>query len=220
MTSPMSSNPTWLPVAFRDTALTVATLGGQGHAAQSSFDTLRQRCRNQIQRLRAELKMAGQPDDVIQDAVYAQCALLDEAALNHLKGQDRDAWEREPLQVVEFCTHDAGDALIARMQLRLHQPQSIQPLLAIFLAVLSLGFSGRFALEGQDRRAAMMRALRERLGAPAEAPGGVVVRMATRWRGFVPPSQPICALASIVLAAGIWVLLDRWLGAAAAQLLR
>lgn len=218
MTSSISVNPTWLPVAFRDTALTVTTLGG--HATASSFETLRQRCREQIQRLRAELKVAGQPEDVIEDAVYAQCALLDEAALSDLKDRDRDAWEREPLQVAEFGTHDAGDALIARMQARLRQPQPVPLLLAIFFAVLSLGFRGRFALEGGDARVAMLRALGERLGVPDGAPGGVVVRSGARQRWFGRLSLPVCVLMSIALAALAWVLLDRWLGAAAAQLLQ
>ncbi|QAU23557.1 DotU family type IV/VI secretion system protein [Dyella sp. M7H15-1] len=218
MTSSLSMNPMWLPVAFRDTALTVTTLGWQ--FAPSSFETLRQRCREQIQRLRVELNTAGLSEDVVQDAVYAQCALLDEAALIHLKDGERDAWEREPLQVAEFGTHDAGDALIDRMQQRLRQPQPARPLLAIFHAVLTLGFRGRLALEGPDVRAAMVSALDERLGGSEGTPGGIVVRSSARRRGFAPLSLPACVLVSIVAAGVAWVLLDRWLGTAAAQLLR
>lgn len=217
MTSSISMNPLWLPVAFRDTALTVTTLGWQ--FAPSASESLRQRCHEQIQRLRAELKAAGQPDDVIQDAVYAQCALLDEAALSHLKDRERDAWEREPLQVAEFGTHDAGDALIGRMQQRLRQPQPVRPLLAMFHAALTLGFCGRFALEGPDARAAMIRALDERLGGFEGTPGGIVVRSAVRRRWLAPLSLPACVVLAIVVAGIAWVLLDRWLGIAAAQLL-
>jgi type VI secretion system protein ImpK len=218
MTSPLSTNIRSLPVAFRDTALTVATL--HGHATSDSFETLRRRCREQVRRLREELKAHGQPDDVIQDALYAQCALLDEAALSHLHGSDRDAWEREPLQVAEFGTHDAGDALIERVQQRLHQPQPVRSLLAIFYAVLALGFKGRFALEGCDARATMIRALGDRLGVFEGSPGGVVVSLTTRRRGFAHVSLLACVLLSITMAGLVWMLLDRWLRAAAAQLLQ
>lgn len=217
MTSSLSLNPVWVPVAFRDTALTVTTLGRP--FAPSSFETLRQCCREQIQRLRAELRAAGQPDDVIQDAVYAQCALLDEAALSHLEERERGAWEREPLQVAEFGTHDAGDALIDRMQQRLRQPHTARPLLAIFHAVLTLGFRGRLALEGPDARAAMIRALDQRLGGFEGTPGGIVVRSSAQRRWVTHLSLPACVLLAIVAAGIAWVLLDRWLETAAVQLL-
>lgn len=216
MTSSIAMTTSLLPVAFRDTALTVATLGRP--TTPSSFDTLRQRCREQIQRLRAELKTGGQPDDVIQDAVYAQCALLDEAALSHLTARDRDAWEREPLQVVEFGTHDAGDVLIARMQQWLQQPQPVRPLLAIFFAVLTLGFRGRFALEGRDAHAAMIQALSDRLGGADEPSGGVVVRSTVSRRWFPRLSLPAGVLLAIAMAAIVWGLLHQWLDSAAAQL--
>lgn len=216
MTLP-SSHPASVPAAFRDTALTVATLGEQ--YVPRSFDVFRRRCLDQIQRLRDEWKAAGHPYDVIQDAVYAQCALLDEAALSHLADRDRDAWEREPLQVAEFGTHDAGETLIDRMQQRLSEPQPVLPLLAIFHAALSLGFRGRFALEGPDARAVMIRALHERLGDEASVSAGVVVRSSMRGNGIASISLPAGAMLAIVLAGMAWLLLDRWLGATAAQLL-
>lgn len=217
MTASISVNDAWLPVAFRDTALTVATLGGQ--TEPSSFDAVRKQCCAQIARLRAELKAAREPEDVIEDAIYAQCALLDEAALSHLKEDDRDAWEREPLQVTEFGSHDAGDALIARMQQRLRQPQPVLPLLAIFHAVLTTGFRGRFAWEGADVRAVMIRVLSERLGATKGPSGGGVVHASGGRHRFGRLSLPAGVLLALAAAGLAWVLLDRWLGAAAAHLL-
>lgn len=206
-----------LPIALRDTAITVAAL--RQSASASSFDDLRKSCSDQVQRLRAELKTRKQPEDVIRDAIYAQCALLDEAVLSSLNGPDRDAWEREPLQVTEFGTHDAGEALIARMQQRLHQPQPVQTLLTIFLAVLVLGFQGRFALEGPSARAAMIQALQDQLGVPVEPSGGIVVRSAARQRWFANVSLPVCVLLAVAAVVTLWVVLDRWLDAATAQLL-
>lgn len=217
MTSSHQLPPAWLPVAFRDTALTVVTLGTSG--ATASFTTLRPQCLKQIQRLREEMNTDGQPGDVIQDAVYAQCALLDEAALRHLKGSDRDAWEREPLQVAQFGTHDAGEALITRMQTRLQQVPSVKPALAVFFAVLSLGFQGRFALEGADARDAMILTLNDRLGGAEDVSGGVVVRSVTRHRWRANVSLLAWVGVAMAMTAVAWLLLDRWLGLAAAKLL-
>ena len=217
MNAPNALNTSALPVAFRDTALIVTMLSQK--ATSLSFENLRAQCQAQVNTLRDALRADDQPEDVIQDAVYAQCALLDEAALNHLTGTDREAWERQPLQVVEFGTHDAGEVLIAHMQERVRQPQPVRPVLAMFLAVLALGFQGRFALEGPDARTAMMRALSERLGGPEASSGGVVVRSAARRRAWVRLTLPMGVLLAVGMAAVVWLLFDRWLSAAAAQLL-
>src|ERR1700735_4273458 len=106
-----------LPNAFRDTAVTVANLADD--ATSITFASFREKCVAQVKALARELRAAGHLPDVVRDATYAQCALLDETALVRLKGAERDAWEREPLQIKEFQTNDAGDELIAKIHQRL-----------------------------------------------------------------------------------------------------
>jgi type VI secretion system protein ImpK len=190
-------------------------------AAPTAFDAFRRKCTEQIEHLRSELTTAGHPRDVIEDATYAQCALLDEAALSSLKGVDRDAWEREPLQVSEFQSHDAGEELIVRIMRRLAQPQPVLPLLAIFAAVLDLGFRGKFALEGLDARTSLMRALDERLGRHGEgndSSGPVVVRTGRSRRGFGNLSPLAWVVIAIVAADVVYIALDQWLTASIAQI--
>jgi type VI secretion system protein ImpK len=216
MTSPLTADTPLLPLALRDTALTVTSLARGG--TPDSFAAFRQRCKAQVDKLRDELRASGHPDDVIDDASYAQCALLDESALSHLQDGDRDQWEREPLQVLEFNTHDAGEELIARIKRRLDQPQPIPSLLAIFHAVLALGFKGRFARDGGEARMSLMTALASRLGSTEESSGPVVVRPETtrRWLGHISlPGWIVCAC---VAACVVYFALDRWLAAAIAQL--
>lgn len=207
---------TLLPVALRDTALTVTNLAEE--KGPQTFDEFRLRCKDQIKRLREEMQSAGHPRDVIEDAAYAQCALLDEAALSNLKGGDRDAWEREPLQVDEFQSHDAGNELPARIERRLAQPQPVLPLLAIFGAVLDLGFTGKFALAGHGARAALMRAITDRVGRDQDTSGPVLVRPAVvrRWNGHLSPLTGV-VIASVA-AALIYVGLHQWLDASIAQI--
>ncbi|WP_321792817.1 DotU/TssL family secretion system protein [Caballeronia sp. J97] len=151
-----------LPVALRGTALMVADLADD--SKEKSATDLKVTCKAQIMALTAELKAKRYPPDVIEDARYAQCALLDEAALNSFKGDDRDDWERQPLQLDEFKTNDAGEDLVRRIQERLRDPRPVRPLLAIFGAVLDLGFTGRLALDGSEAKLRLRQAIDARLG--------------------------------------------------------
>jgi type VI secretion system protein ImpK len=210
--------PSLLPGALRDTALTVTSLADD--AAPAVFDSFRQKCKEQIDRLRAELTAAGHARDVIEDACYAQCALLDEAALSSLKGRDRDAWEHEPLQVSEFQSHNAGEELIARIERRLAEPQPVLPLLAIFIAVLDLGFRGKFARDGHDARTALMRAVDGHLDRNRDTSGPVIVRpsAAPRWNGHL---SPLGWVMLTCIATGIaYVAIDHWLTVSIAQMVR
>jgi len=210
--------PSLLPVALRDTALTVTSLAND--ATPAVFDGFRQKCKEQVDRLGAELTAAGHSRDVIEDACYAQCALLDEAALSSLKGSDRDAWEHEPLQVSEFQSHNAGEELIARIERRLAAPQPVLPLLAIFIAVLDLGFKGRFARDGHDARAALMRAIDEHLDRNPDTSGPVIVRPAVthRWNGHLSPLAWV--VITCVATGMVYLAFDHWLTVSIAQFIR
>lgn len=205
------------PLALRDTALTVASLAGGDRPV--TFAAFRETCLGHIARLREELRAAGQSPDVVEDAIYAQCALLDEFALRHLEGASRDEWEHEPLQVKEFQSHDAGDALIDRIERRLAAPQPVLPLLAVFHVVLGLGFQGRFALNGATDRAALLRALDERLARAGldQGNGPVIV---THGKGRADRHiSPVAWVVLALLGAGlVYLALDRWLDAAIARL--
>lgn len=208
---------TTLPsIALRDTALTVATLADT--AQPQRVNDFRATCAALIERLRDEFTANGQPADVARDAAYALCALLDEVALSQL-GKDRETWESEPLQVREFHSHDAGNELIDNIRRRLAEPKPVLPLLAVYSAVLGLGFQGRFALEGADARSALMRALDERLEQAGlrKASDSVIVTSgkARPWHGLSPLAWTSIA---IVAAGGIYLSLGRWLAASSARI--
>ncbi|CAG9218646.1 DotU family type IV / VI secretion system protein [Paraburkholderia sabiae] len=205
-----------LPVALRDTALLVARLAQDG--APNAYGDFRSTCKQQIKRLREQMTALGHSADTVEDAAYAQCALLDEAALGYLKGFDRDQWETEPLQVAEFNSHDAGNELIHRIERRLSERQPSLTLLAIFNAVLSLGFEGRFALEGDEARFALMRAIDERLeqGGWRRADASTTnVIVTSPWsRPWYRRMNPLAWVAAACVVSGLaYLMLDRWLTA-------
>ena len=216
--SPAASFTALLPNALRDTALTVATLTDD--STSISFASFRDTCVAQVEALRRELTAAGHPPDVVADATYAQCALLDETALVRLKEHERDAWEREPLQVREFNTNDAGDELIAKINRRLQEPRPKLALLSIFNAVLGLGFTGKFAFDGADARIELMRALDQRIGQSkgSNTSGTVLLTQNTtsRWRMNISPLGWV--IAGVVVAALVYLALSQWLAASIARL--
>jgi type VI secretion system protein ImpK len=146
-----------LPRAMRDTALTVTEL--KLNAQPKSFSDFRERCESQVQQLRAELSVAGYSNAVIADAVYAQCALLDEFALIKLQGDEHESWEQDPLQVSEFQSHEAGVELVDRVERCLANPNTPVMLLAVFFETFNLGFKGKFMIAGEPARDVLLRAL-------------------------------------------------------------
>ncbi|HXZ06596.1 MAG TPA: DotU family type IV/VI secretion system protein [Paraburkholderia sp.] len=200
-----------LPVALRDTARTVTDLSGK---RALSLHDLREQCDNQVVSLREELLRRGQPHDVIDDAVYAQCALLDETALRHLSGTDREAWEREPLQLSLFGRNDAGEELLRRIGQRLREPKPVVPFLGIFAAVFALGFKGRHAAGENEALTKLIRAIDERLeraigGAAPDRSGAVVVNPLRRRRRVFSPLAWV--LIACIAAGLVWFVIDQWL---------
>ncbi|MCG5077864.1 DotU family type IV/VI secretion system protein [Paraburkholderia tagetis] len=203
--------PDLLPVALRDTARTVMALRSNDPPA---LDDLRRDADAQIIGLREELRRRGYPRDVIDDALYAQCALLDEAALNGLGPQARDVWEREPLQVRVFSRNDAGEEVLRRIDRRLHETGPVLPLLGIFAAVLALGFKGRFGLNEAEARTQLVQAIDERLarataGTDPDPSSPVVVNPSRPRRRPLPP--PTWLLIAGIAAGLVWLAIERWM---------
>ncbi|BBU32122.1 type VI secretion protein ImpK (plasmid) [Burkholderia sp. THE68] len=213
-----SAHDELLPVALRDTALIVADFAGK-HTEQPAED-LRDQCEAQIKALKAELTARGWPHDAIEDALYAQCALLDETALRDLQGRPRDEWERQPLQLTQFDTNNAGEELVKRIEKRLHETQPLRPLLAIFGAALDLGFTGRLALESGDAKAKLREAIDTRLGVTRSPhdDASIVVKTAVA-RPWTRRISPLACIGLACVAVGlVWFGTNRWLDASVARI--
>jgi type VI secretion system protein ImpK len=146
---------------LRDTALLVSTLTQGG--TSEPVEPLRQRCVQLMAAFSAALGQRGFAADVREDAEYAQCGLLDEAVLRSPSIKDRSSWEAHPLQVERFGKLDAGDHVFDRIAERLREASPNVDLLECYAAVLGLGFMGRYAREGEAKRATLMATLNARL---------------------------------------------------------
>jgi type VI secretion system protein ImpK len=156
---------------LRDTALLVTTLSAGGHVQDAAG--FRDRCRKLIEHFSNALEQRGYPDDVRQEALIAQCGLLDETALRHLPAESRAGWELKPLQVERFNVHDAGERVFDRLDARMREASPRVELLECYSAILGMGFVGRYAREGEAKRTALIASLNaqlEKLRPSAERP--------------------------------------------------
>jgi type VI secretion system protein ImpK len=142
---------------LRDTALQVTTLSQGGNT--ETVSGLRQRCLGLMAALSASLDQRGVASDVREDALYAQCGLLDEAVLRHLSAKERPEWDARPLQVERDGRHDAGDRVFERLAERMREVSPNLDLLEYYSAILGLGFMGRYAREGEAKRSALIASL-------------------------------------------------------------
>lgn len=142
---------------LRDTALLVTSLGSGG--TEQEPVKFRDHCRQVILNFSDALVRRGYPEDVRREALIAQCGLLDETALRHLPPESRSSWELKPLQVERFKMYDAGEQVIDRIEARLRETSPHVDLLECYSAILGMGFVGRYAREGEAKRAELTAAL-------------------------------------------------------------
>ncbi|WP_321789939.1 DotU family type IV/VI secretion system protein [Burkholderia pyrrocinia] len=147
-----------------NTALLVTTLATGGTTRDAG--ALREHCRQLIDHFSSALTQRGYPDDVRNEALVAQCGLLDEAALRHLPADSRSGWAEKPLQVERLNLHDAGERVFDRLEARMRETPPQTDLLECYSAILGCGFVGRYARdarEGEAKRTALIASLDARL---------------------------------------------------------
>lgn len=94
---PSASSDQGMRDLLRDTALLVTTLSTGGTCTEPP--AFRTQCRQLLEQFSHALERRGFPPDIREEALIAQCGLLDETALRYLPLDARAEWEQRPLQV-------------------------------------------------------------------------------------------------------------------------
>lgn len=98
----------------------------------------------------ANARNLGKSADLVTEARYAFCALLDEIVLAS-SFEMRSEWERSPLQLRLFGEHLAGERFFDRLEtLRLNPVANLEAL-EVYYTCLLLGFQGKYLLEGSEK---------------------------------------------------------------------
>jgi type VI secretion system protein ImpK len=167
---------------LRDTALEVSLLSQDPAEAELTAFELRERCLQVVDDFDRALQARQLPRDVREDAVYAQCGLLDETALRCLPDDERSKWDAQPLQVERFGNHDAGDRIYERIAVRVREMPPSVALLECYAAILGLGFLGRYANDGDLRRAELVTSLNARTQRAMPRHSGLIIDAASGTR--------------------------------------
>jgi type VI secretion system protein ImpK len=121
-------------------------------------------------------KLRAHGDD-IDAAKYAWCAALDEILLASSFAL-RTAWERRPLQLVQFGDQLAGEHFFDRLEALRSKGSARLQALQVFHMCLLLGFRGKYALDGGDRLAYMTARL-----------GDEIMHIRGKSKGFAPRAE-------------------------------
>lgn len=210
---------------LKDTAFCVSLLSTG--ARPEHFATWYEYCQNLVVEFSDNLKKDHYSETEIEQLSYAQCALLDEAALKNLDYTERDEWEKRPLQVHFFQNHHAGETVCDRIEMLVRESQPNPVLVEGYLSILGLGFQGRYVLDKllydqQKKRLSeqfsqLLREKKIRFAEPypQEHPQGRILWLdkknarPIKWgRKFSAPF--VCALA-IVIAICLYFLLNYYL---------
>jgi type VI secretion system protein ImpK len=204
---------------LRDTALLTTTLSRGGQAEDAT--ALRERCHQLMANFAAALEQRGYATDVREDAEYAQCGLLDEAALRHLGAESKPLWDAQPLQVQRFGKHDAGEKVFDRLAERMREASPNLDLLEAYSAILGMGFMGRYGREGEAKRTALIASLNAQLNKlrPAAHRTFIADRTGKRLSDWLYRLSPwaIAGLACVA-AALVWLIWAQVLDAQLANL--
>lgn len=128
--------------------------------------TLWQRCVDNLKQVQQVLRAAGHSEQSCQHILYAQCALLDEAAKS--RGVQDDAcvqWYDRPLQGQFFGSINAGVHLYEQMNQVLRESSPDMAVLTCFHRVLMLGFLGDASAVDAPERLRLVRELGARVPA-------------------------------------------------------
>jgi type VI secretion system protein ImpK len=153
------------------------------------------------------------PLSLVQDSLYAFCALLDEIVL--ASGFPlRVEWARTPLQLRLFKEHLAGEGFFRRLEALREAPEKNIEALEVYHACLLLGFQGKYLLKGPEKRGYLVRQLGHDIqrvrGKKADfAPGW---KLPHRFENYMRFEMPLWAwLALMALAAAGTFGVFRWL---------
>lgn len=193
-------------------------------SAPENPEVLRARFLENITYSRDTAVSQGVPLARADQAAWFVAALLDDVALNTPWGA-RSGWPRQPLVTQISGDVDAGERFFARLDELMRYPERDPELLELAFMCLSLGFRGRYRVQGTTGEAAIAQ-LRGQIARVLVRPEDDQTELSPHWKGvvaddapprFVVPIWSIAVIAAAVVAA-IYVGLGMRLSARGEQL--
>ena len=204
----------------------LALAGRLRHAAEGRDPaTLRQQLVAEVRTFEERAKAAGVAVDQVAAARYALCATIDEAVLSTPWGARGD-WGTQPLLSIFHRETWGGEKFFQLLDRTRADPHTYAGLLELLYTCVSLGFTGKYALDTQgpmqrDRlQHELFEQLRSLRGTPAQP-------LSPRWQGVRDRRNPllryvplwVVAAAAVALLAGGYLYFRIQLGRSAEPVL-
>ena len=204
----------------------LALAGRLRHAAEGPDPaTLRQQLVAEVRSFEERAKAAGVAVDQVAAARYALCATIDEAVLSTPWGARGD-WGTQPLLSIFHRETWGGEKFFQLLDRTRADPHTYAGLLELLYTCVSLGFTGKYALDPQgpmqrDRlQHELFEQLRSLRGTPAQP-------LSPRWQGVRDRRNPllryvplwVVAAAAVALLAGGYLYFRIQLGRSAEPVL-
>src|SRR5688572_27124485 len=190
----------------------LALAGRLRHAAEGPDPaTLRQQLVAEVRSFEERAKAAGVAVDQVAAARYALCATIDEAVLSTPWGA-RGEWGTQPLLSIFHRETWGGEKFFQLLDRTRADPRTYAGLLELLYTCVSLGFTGKYALDPQGpmQRDRLQHELFEQLrtlrGSPAAG-------LSPRWQGVRDRRNPLLRYVPlwVVAAAAVAVLAGSYL---------
>ena len=165
--APVSSHPVdrtnSLAYAFQEVLTAILRIRFQRQQVQDS-ESFRAQIRRSLQSAMQDSRALGYSNEIVQTAVYATVAFLDESVLN-LQNPVFADWSRRPLQEELFGGHTAGEMFFRNFRDLLTRDSNTEAADALELhcLCLELGYRGRFAFGDTGELHQLLRQAREKI---------------------------------------------------------
>ena len=129
------------------------------HATVDSIKLLSADCLELIAKFDHALEHSGVADDIRHEAVYAQCALIDETVMCHVSENVRLKWCGSPLHFALFQHRNAGERIYESLKARMSEIPPNLDMLECYSTTLNLGFKGHYMNTNDIERLALIKVL-------------------------------------------------------------
>ena len=152
-----------LSYAFQEVLTAILRIRFQRQQVQDA-ESFRAQIRRSLQTAMQESRSLGYSNEIVQTAVYATVAFLDESVLN-LQSPVFSDWSRRPLQEELFGGHTAGEMFFRNFRDLLSRDNNTEAADALELhcLCLELGYRGRFAFGDSGELHNLLRQAREKI---------------------------------------------------------
>jgi type VI secretion system protein ImpK len=115
-----------------------------------AYDVFRQRIGDLLSKVEKKAKAAGFDFEDIHKALFAVIAFIDETVIVS-EWEHKQLWLSKPLQLEYFNRYDAGVEFFIHLDQLSQNPKQNWMLLEIYFLCMTLGFKGKYQVEGKEK---------------------------------------------------------------------